>query len=255
MSVILKTEKEIELMRQSGKILSEIIHQIADKAEPGLPTIELDKLAEKLIFNYGAKPGFKNYQGFPNSLCVSINEQIVHGVPLDRKIKEGDILSLDLGLIYPASSAGKQGYYSDMALTLAIGSVDPEANRLIRVTKKSLKRAIKRCKPDKTLGDLGHAIQTYVQDQGFQVVRDLCGHGIGKNLHESPEVLNFGQRHKGLKLESGMVLAIEPMVVMGQPGIKKGADGFCYQTADNSLSAHFEHTVAITDKGPKILTE
>ncbi len=248
MSVILKSEKEIKLMRQSGKMLSDVIHQVVDKIEPGLPTKELDKLAEKLIFNYGAKPGFKNYQGFSNSLCVSINEQIVHGVPSDREIQEGDIISLDLGLIY-------QKYYSDMALTVPVGSVDPEANRLIRVTKKSLKRAIKRCKPGKTLGDLGQAIQSYVNGQGFEVVRNLCGHGIGKNLHESPEVLNFGQRHKGLKLESGMVIAIEPMVVMGQPGIKKGADGFCYQTTDNSLSAHFEHTVAIIDKGPFILTE
>ncbi len=248
MAVIIKTDQEIELMRQSGRILAEVVKQVQAKVEPGLPTQELDKLAEKLIFNYGAKPGFKNYHGFPNSLCVSLNQQIVHGAPSLRQIQSGDIVSLDLGLVY-------QGYYSDMAVTLPVGAVSPEAGRLIKVTKKALKRAIKRCKPGKTLGDLGQAIQSYVQGQGFAVVRDLCGHGIGKNLHEDPEVPNFGQRHKGLELKKGMVLAIEPMVVMGRPGIKKGPDGFAYQTIDNSWSAHFEHTVAITEKGPWVLTE
>lgn len=248
MSVILKTKKEIELMSQSGQILSKVIKELKNQVRPGLATQELDKLAEKLIFNYGAKPAFKGYQGFPKSLCVSINEQIVHGLPLERKLQEGDIVSLDLGVIY-------QEYYSDMAVTLPVGSISPEVNRLIRVTKKSLKRAINRCKPGKTLGDLGQAIQHYVQSQGFDVVKELCGHGIGRNLHEDPEVLNFGQRHKGLKLEPGIVLAIEPMAVMGQPGIKKAADRYAYQTADNSLSAHFEHTIAITEKGPWVLTE
>jgi methionyl aminopeptidase len=169
-------------------------------------------------------------------------------VPSNRKLKEGDILSLDLGIIY-------KGFYTDMAVTVPIGSVDPEVSRLIRVTKKALKRAMARVKPGKTIGDIAHAIQKHVEDQDFQVVRELCGHGIGKQLHEEPEIPNFGQRHKGPELKPGMVLALEPMVVMGQPGIKKGPDGFVYQTADHSLSAHFEHTVVVTERGPRILTE
>ena len=246
--ISIKTQEEIELMQKSGQILAKIMRELKARVEPGMTTKELDKLAEELIFSYGSKPAFKGYNNFPASLCTSVNEQIVHGVPSDRKLIEGDILSLDLGVIY-------NGFCSDMAVTLPIGSIDPEVNRLIRTVKKSLKRAIARVKPGKTLGDIGHAIQNHIESQDFQVVKELCGHGIGKSVHEKPDVLNFGRRHKGLKLESGMVLAIEPMAVIGRPGIKKGPDGFCYQTADNSLSAHFEHTVAVTDKGPRILTK
>jgi methionyl aminopeptidase len=244
----IKTPQEIEIMAQGGRILAKIIRELKTKVEPGVTTQELDKLAQELIFNYGAKPGFKGYQGFPAVLCVSINEQIVHGVPSKRKLIEGDVLSLDLGIIY-------KGFYVDMAVTVPIGSVSPEVNRLIRVTKKALKRAIARAKPGKTIGDISQAIQKYVEDQDFQVIRELCGHGIGQQLHQAPEIPNFGQRHKGPTLKPGMVLALEPMVTMDQPGIKKGPDGFVYQTADNSLSAHFEHTVAVTEKGPRILTE
>ena len=245
--VSIKTQEEIELMQKSGQILAKIMRELKARVEPGMTTKELDKLAEELIFSYGSKPAFKGYNNFPASLCTSVNEQIVHGVPSDRKLIEGDILSLDLGVIY-------NGFCSDMAVTLPIGSIDPEVNRLIRTVKKSLKRAIARVKPGKTIGDIGHAIQNHIESQDFQVVKELCGHGIGKQVHEKPDVLNFGRRHKGLKLESGMVLAIEPMAVIGRPGIKKGPDGFCYQTADNSLSAHFEHTIAVTEKGPRILT-
>jgi len=241
-------KQSIEIMAQGGQILAKVIRELKDKVEPSMTTKELDKLAHKLILNYGAQPAFKNYRGFPNALCTSINEQIVHAVPSERVLKEGDILSLDLGVVY-------QGFNTDMAVTLPIGSVDPEINRLIRVTKKSLKRAIARTKPGKTIGDIGHAIQKHIEDQGFQVVRGLCGHGIGKKLHQKPDIPNFGQRHKGELLKPGMVLAIEPMAVIGNPGIKKGPDGFCYQTADNSWSAHFEHTVAVTEKGPWVLTE
>ncbi|MFH1551424.1 MAG: type I methionyl aminopeptidase [bacterium] len=248
MSIPIKTPQEIEIMRQGGQILAKIIRELKAKAEPGLTTQELDKLAQELIFSYGAQPGFKGYNGFPAVLCTSINEQIVHGVPSNRELKDGDILSLDLGIIY-------KGFYSDMAVSLAMGSVDPEISRLIRTTKKALRRAIARVKPGKTLGDVGHAIQRHIEDQDFSVIRGLCGHGVGKKLHEEPEVLNNGQRHKGPELKPGMVLAIEPMSSMGKPGIKKGPDGFCYQTIDNSISAHFEHTVAVTEHGPIVLTE
>ncbi len=244
----IKTKEEIEIMKEGGKILAEIIGRVKVEAGEGVATEQLDKLAQELIFKSNAKPAFKGYAGFPASLCVSINEQIVHGAPSKRELKEGDILSLDLGIVY-------NGLYADMAITLPIGSVDPEVNRLIQVTKKSLQRAIARVKPGKTIGDISFAVQKHVESQGFQVVRALCGHGIGRQLHEEPEIPNFGQRHKGKELLAGMVLAIEPMVVMGQPGIKKGPDGFVYQTADNSLSAHFEHSVLVTEKGPFVLTK
>lgn len=251
----IKNPEEIAIMAQAGQMLAKIIKELKTKAKPGLTTKELDKLAQELILKSGAQPAFKGYQGFPASLCTSVNEQIVHGVPSKRRLIEGDILSLDLGIIYPVNKAGRQGLYIDMAVTLPIGSISPETSRLIRVTKKALKRAIARVRPGKHMGDISSAIQNYVESQGFQVVRELCGHGIGHRLHEEPEVPNFGMRHKGAELVPGMVLALEPMVVMGKPGIKKAPDGFGYQTADNSLSAHFEHTVAVTEKGPKILTE
>jgi len=246
--VSIKTQEEIELMQKSGQILAKIMRELKARVEPGMTTKELDKLAEELIFSYGSKPAFKGYNNFPASLCTSVNEQIVHGVPSDRKLIEGDILSLDLGVIY-------NGFCSDMAVTLPIGSIDPEVNRLIRTVKKSLKRAIARVKPGKTIGDIGHAIQNHIESQDFQVVKELCGHGIGKSVHEKPDVLNFGRRHKGLKLESGMVFSDRTNGCDRQARNKKGPDGFCYQTADNSLSAHFEHTVAVTDKGPRILTK
>ncbi len=248
--ISIKTPQEIEIMAKAGKILAKIMRELKDKVEPGLTTNQLDKLAQELIFKYGVKSAFKGYKGFPAVLCASLNEQIVHAIPLDRELKQGDILSLDLGIIY-------KGFYSDMAFTVPIGAIDPEVNRLIRATKKALKRGIGRVKPGKTLGDIGHAIQKHIEDQGFQVIKDLCGHGIGKQLQQEPEVLNFGQRHKGEILKPGMVLAIEPMAVIGNPGIKKCLKGgnLCYQTIDNSLSAHFEHTVAVTEKGPRILTK
>jgi len=246
--IYIKTPEEIKIMAQSCQLLSKVMKELKNKVEPGRTTNELNELAEELILSFGAKPAFKGYNNFPSALCTSINEQIVHGVPSNRILKEGDILSLDLGLIY-------DGFNSDMAITLPIGSIDPETNRLMKATKKSLKRAIARTKAGKTIGDIGHAIQGYIEGQGFQVVRELCGHGVGRQLHESPDVPNFGQRHKGELLKVGMVIAIEPMATIGQPKIKKGPDGFCYQTADDSLSAHFEHTIAITEKGPRVLTK
>lgn len=248
MVIPIKTPEEIAIMAQAGQMLAKIIRELKARVEPGLTTESLDKLAEELILKYGAKPAFKGYRGFPTSLCTSINEQIVHAMPSKRKLNEGDILSLDLGIIY-------QGFYSDMAVTLPIGSVSLEARQLIQVTKKALRKAMARVKPGKTIGDISFAIQKHVQAQGFQVVRQLCGHGIGRQLHEKPDIPNFGQRHKGSELKIGMVLALEPMVVISQPGIKKAPDGFGYQTADNSLSAHFEHTVAIISQGAQILTK
>jgi len=244
----IKTPEEIAIMSQAGQILAKIIRELKAEVKPGLTTQELDKLAEELILKSGTKPAFKGYRGFPASLCASINEQIVHTVPSKRRLNEGDILSLDLGIIY-------QGFYSDMAVTLPIGSVSPKARQLIQVTKKALRKAMARIKPGKTIGDISFAIQKHVEADGFQVVRQLCGHGIGRQLHEKPDIPNFGQLHKGEVLKSGMVLALEPMVVIGQPGIKKAQDGFGYQTADNSLSAHFEHTVAIISQGAQILTK
>jgi len=250
----IKTPHEIELMAQAGKILAEVMKEIKAMVAPGIATEELDKAAKGLILKFGAQPAFKGYQGFPKTLCVSINEQIVHGVPSERIIKEGDVVGLDLGIVYPAGR-GKHGYYADMAITLPVGSVEPEAARLIKATKKALKRAIARVKPGKTLGDISHAIQGHIEDQGFSIIRDLCGHGIGRQLHEEPEIPNYGQRHKGPELKPGMVLAIEPMACLGRPGIKKGPDRFSYQTADNSIAAHFEHTIAVTAQGPRVLTE
>jgi methionyl aminopeptidase len=246
--ILIKTPEQIAVMAQGGQRLAKIIRELKARVEPGLTTQELDKLAQELIFNQGAQPAFKGYQGFPATLCTSINEQIVHALPSARQLKEGDILSLDLGIIY-------KGFYTDMAVTVPIGSVSPEVGRLLRVTKKALRRAIARAKSNKTIGDMAFAIQKHVEAQDFQVIRDLCGHGIGQQLHEEPEIPNFGHRHKGESLKAGMVLAIEPMVCLGQPKIKKAPDGFGYQTADNSLSAHFEHTVAITEKGPQVLTQ
>jgi methionyl aminopeptidase len=248
MSIPIKTKKELEIMRQGGRILAEIVRELKNQAKAGITTLSLNELAEEMIKKAGAKPAFKGYAGFPAALCASVNEEIVHAVPSERILQSGDILSLDLGVIY-------QGFYTDMAATIPIGEVEPETGRLIRITKKALRHAVSRMKEGKTLGDVSHAIQTNVERQGFAVVKDLCGHGVGKKLHEEPEVLNYGQRHKGPLLKEGMVFAIEPMVVMGKPGIKKGKDGFSYVTIDGSLSAHFEHTIVVAKKGGWVLTE
>ena len=243
----IKTPQEIAIMTQAGKILAKVIKQTAEIAEQGITTKELDKAAESLIFSYGCEPAFKGYDGFPAALCASVNNVIVHGVPSDYKLKQGDIFSLDLGLKY-------KGYYSDMAITIPIGEVSPEAQRLMRVTKKALKMGIKKARPGNTIGDIGNTIQRYVEPQGFSIVRELCGHGIGKNLHEDPEILNYGKRHKGEKIKPGMVFCLEPLVATGTGKMKKGADGHGLETKDNSLSAHFEHMIAITETGNQVLT-
>lgn len=233
-------------MREGGKTLTRIMEKLKEKVRPGITTQELDRLAESLILKYG-KCSFKGYEGFPACLCTSINEEIVHAVPSDRILKEGDIISLDLGIFY-------KGFHSDMAITLPVGKVKPEILRLIRVTKKTLKLAIKKVRPGNTFGDIGNTIQRYVESQGFNVIRDLCGHGIGKDLHEDPQILNFGKRRTGPELVEGMTFCIEPMVSMGDFKIKKSKDGYGFETADGSLSAHFEHTIVVTKNGCEVLT-
>lgn len=243
----IKTPQEIEIMAESGKILAGIMKELEKKVRPGIKTLELDRVAETLILKSGGKPSFKGYEGYPAALCTSVNEEIVHAVPSNRKLKEGDILSLDLGVQW-------EGFHSDMAVTVPVGKIDPEAQRLIRVTKKALKRGIKKIRPGNTFGDIGNTIQRYVESQGFNVVRDLCGHGIGRELHEEPRILNYGKRHTGEEIKEGMVFCIEPMITAGNWKIKKNSDGYSYQTEDDSLSAHFEHTIALTESGVKILT-
>ncbi|MBU0476535.1 type I methionyl aminopeptidase [Patescibacteria group bacterium] len=246
--IITKSEKEIEIISENGKLLAKIMRELEQMVKPGITTKELNRVAETLVLKSGGKCSFKGYEGFPAALCTSVNEEIVHCVPSERVLKEGDIISLDLGLY-------RQGFHSDMAITLPVGKVIPEAQRLIRITKKALKRGIKKIRAGNTFGDIGNTIQRYVEPQGFNVVRDLCGHGIGKEIHEDPQILNYGKRRKGPEIKEGMVFCLEPMVTMGGYKLKKSKDGFGYETADGSLSAHFEHTIALTKKGCQLLTD
>lgn len=271
--ITIKTQEEIQIIRDGGKILAAAIKELEKMAKPGVTTLELDRAAEALILSAGAKPAFKDYEGFPFSLCTSVNENIVHGFPSDYVLKDGDLLKLDLGVLY-------KGFNTDMAITVAVGSSSTnfwhkgerltkdgrnqklvldkfhfEAKRLINVTKKSLRLGIKKAKIGNTIGDIGNTVQRFVEDQGFSVVRELCGHGIGKTVHEEPKIPNFGKRGTGEKIVEGMVICIEPMVTAGDYNIKPSRDGYGYATKDGSLSAHFEHTIAITKSGPKILTE
>ncbi len=243
-----KTPEEIKIMAEAGKILAEVLKDIEKMAKPGITTLELDRACEALILKRGAIPAFKGHEGFPYSLCASLNENIVHGYPSDYILEEGDIIGLDSGVLY-------KGYYSDMAVTIGIGKVSFEAKRLLTVAKKALKRGIKKARPGNTVGDISNTIQRYVEGQGFSVIRDLCGHGIGKELHEEPKIPNFGQRHKGQELKEGMAICIEPMISAGDFKLKKAADGYGYASKDGSLTAHFEHTILITKSGSRILTK
>lgn len=247
-NITIKTVEEIQIMREGGKILAQIMEEIKLKVKPGITTNYLNKVAEDLIFSFEAKPSFKGYQGFPTALCTSINEEIVHGAPSSRVLKEGDIISLDLGIFY-------MGFHTDMAVTVGVEEISPEAQYLLRITKKALKRAIKNIREGNTTGAIGNAIQRYVEKQGFDIVRDLCGHGIGRNIHEEPQILNYGKRRAGAKLVENMVICPEPMVVLGKGKIKQAENGFAFETVDGSLSAHFEHTVAVTKQGFEILTK
>ncbi|MSU54623.1 MAG: type I methionyl aminopeptidase [Candidatus Staskawiczbacteria bacterium] len=248
MAVSIKSEAEIQIMAEGGKILATVLKKVAEMVKPGITTLELDRLAESLILAEGAKPAFKGYLGFPYSLCASVNEIVVHGFPDNTPLKNGDIVGLDLGVLW-------KGYNTDMAVTVAVGQISFEAKRLIDVTKKSLRLGLKKVRAGVMTGDLGNTIQRFVEDQGFGVVRTLYGHGIGKQVHEDPYVPNYGKRATGDILKEGMVICIEPMVTMGDHEVKKVIDGWGIATRDGSLTAHFEHTVAITRDGCRVLTQ
>ncbi len=248
MSIVYKSEAEIEKIRVSSQLVAETLRRLADAIGPGVTTLELDRMAEAYVAEHGAVPAFKGYRGFPASVCVSINEEVVHGIPsASRRLEEGDIVSLDFGVL-------KDGYYGDAAVTVPVGKVSEEARRLLRITRDSLYRGIERVKADAHLGDVSHVIQDHAEGAGYFVVRAFVGHGIGSSLHEAPQVPNFGAPGQGPRLRPGMVLAIEPMVNVGTQDVRVLDDEWTVVTADRSLSAHFEHTVAITDNGTEILT-
>ena len=244
----IKSADEIALMREAGRIVCEILDELEKAVAPGVTTWDLDALAEKLIYEKGAKPAFKGYLGFPSCLCASINEEVVHGIPSKkRKLAEGDLMKLDFGVVY-------RGFFGDSARTVPVGKVSREARTLLDTTRESLQRAIAAAVPGNRIGDISHAIQSYVEARGYAVVRSFTGHGIGRKLHEKPEVPNFGEPGSGLKLRSGMTLAIEPMVNLGTWEVGLLEDDWTAVTLDYKLSAHFEHTVLITDNGPEVLT-
>lgn len=245
--ISIKSPKDLELMREGGRILASILYQVVKETAPGVATRDLDRLAESLIFEYGGSPSFKGYNRFPAAMCVSVNEEIVHGIPSDRVLNEGEVVTLDLGMLY-------KGFHSDMALTVGVGTVLPEIQRMIRVTRKALKRGIKKARIGNTFGDIGNTIERYVEGQGFSVVRELCGHGIGKRLHEDPQIMNFGKRHSGPAIKAGMTFCIEPMVTAGDWHAKIAQDGVSWVTKDKSWAAHFEHTIAVLPEGPEVLT-
>jgi methionyl aminopeptidase len=245
--IILKSRSEIEKMAVACRIVAEVLEVLVRAVRPGLTTLELDALAEQSIRTRGGMPAFKGYRGFPNTLCVSLNEQVVHGIPSKRRLRAGDIIGLDLG-------AKWEGYYGDAAVTIPVGQISLEAQRLLETAREALYMGIKEVSPGKHLSDISHAIQCYAETRGYSVVRAFVGHGIGTALHEEPQVPNFGPPDRGPRLKPGMVLAIEPMVNIGDADVEILDDGWTVVTADGQLSAHFEHTVAITDEGSQILT-
>jgi len=245
--IIIKSPREIDQLRKSNAIVAEVYQKLRRMIVPGITTLELDRLAEELILSRGAMPAFKGYRGFPASVCVSVNEEVVHGIPSQRKLKEGDILSLDVGV-------NLNGYFGDAAITAPVGEVDREAQRLLEVTERALYIGIDMAKAGNRLFDISYAIQTWVEKHGFSVVRDFVGHGIGRDLHEEPQIPNFGSPHQGPRLEKGMVFSLEPMVNEGAYGVKILSDGWTVVTTDGKRSAHFEHTIAITDGKAEILS-
>ena len=248
MSVTIKSAREIELMRAAGKILAKVHQNLGEALRPGMSTYEIDRLGEEMIRSYGCIPSFKDYQGYPASVCVSVNEEVVHGIPNKKHhIQEGDIVSLDAGTIY-------KGYHSDAARTWAVGNVSPEAQKLMDVTKQCFYEGIKFAKAGNHLNDISTAIQAYAEKFGYGVVRELVGHGIGTHLHEDPEVPNFATKRKGILLQPGMTLAIEPMINAGTPDVIWMDDDWTVVTADHALSAHYENTILITEGEPEILS-
>ncbi|MEA2624425.1 MAG: methionyl aminopeptidase [Candidatus Binatota bacterium] len=247
----LKSSDDLRSMRRAGQIVAEVLERLRQEIRPGVTTGELDAIAEELTLRRGAIPAFKGYQVgprvFPASLCVSINEEVVHGIPSARALRSGDIVGIDFGVQF-------QGYYADAAVTVPVGEVSPEARRLLAVTQAALEAGIEAVRVGNRVGDLSHAIQTRAEGAGFSIVREFVGHGIGRRLHEEPQIPNFGEPGRGRLLRAGMVLAIEPMVNLGAPGVYVKDDGWTAVTRDGSLSAHFEHSVALTANGPEVLT-
>jgi methionyl aminopeptidase len=245
--IYFKSEEEIELIRESSLLVGKTLAEVAKVIAPGMKTISLDKLAEDFIRSHGAVPGFKGYNGFPFTLCISINEQVVHGFPGERVLQEGDIVSVDCGTL-------KNGFYGDSAYTFPVGKVRPEVVQLMKRTKESLYLGIEMATEGKRVGDIGFAVQNYVEEFGYSVVRDLVGHGIGRNLHEKPEVPNYGKRGTGTRLQEGMTIAIEPMINLGGKNVIQEIDGWTIRTADRMPSAHYEHTLAVRQGKAEILS-
>ena len=246
--IVCRSAAELERMRDAGRLVGEVLAELAALVAPGVTTAELDVVAEKRIAQAGATPAFKGYHGYPATICASINEEVIHGIPSGRRVlQEGDIVSIDVG-------ASLDGYYGDSAITLPVGQVSEQAATLLRVTEEALYKAIERARPGGRVSDIGHAVQQHVEAYGFSVVREFVGHGIGQRMHEEPQVPNYGEPGRGPRLTEGMVLAIEPMVNAGRAAVKVLDDGWTAVTRDRSLSAHFEHTVAVTADGPRILT-
>ncbi|MCL5128560.1 MULTISPECIES: type I methionyl aminopeptidase [unclassified Algibacter] len=245
--IVIKTKEEIELMRESALIVSKTLGEVAKAIKPGVTTLQLDKIAEEHIRDHGAIPGFLGLYDFPNTLCMSPNTQVVHGIPNNTPLVEGDIISIDCGAL-------KNGFYGDHAYTFAVGEIDPETEKLLQVTKESLYVGIREFKANNRVGDVGYAIQKYCEDHGYGVVRELVGHGLGSKMHEDPEMPNYGKRGRGKKFIDGMVVAIEPMINLGTHRIKQHRDGWTITTLDNKPSAHFEHDVALVDGKPELLS-
>lgn len=245
--VTIKSERELILMRHAGKILADTLSLIEENIEMGVSTAKLDKIAHEYITKQNALPSFKNYNGFPSSICASFNNEVVHGFPGSRKLKEGDIISIDIGVCFG-------GYHADAARTFGVGEISPEAKRLIEVTKASFFEGVKFAREGMRLGDVSNAIQVFVEENGYSVVRELVGHGIGSNLHEEPDVPNYGEKGKGIRLREGMTLAVEPMVNEGGCEVRALKDGWTYVTKDNTLSAHYENTIIVHDGDCEIIT-
>jgi methionyl aminopeptidase len=246
--IVCRSHAELDKMRDAGRLVGEVLSELSAQVTPGITTAELDAIAEKRILAAGATPAFKGYHGYPATICSSINEEVIHGIPSGRRqLIEGDIISIDVGAVL-------DGYFGDSAITLPVGKVSEDAARLLRVTEESLYKAIEVVKPGARVSDIGHAVQKHVEAFGFSVVREFVGHGIGQKMHEEPQVPNYGEPGRGPRLTEGMVLAIEPMVNAGKPAVKVLSDGWTAVTRDGSLSAHFEHTVAVTADRPWILT-
>jgi methionyl aminopeptidase len=249
LAVVLKSKQEIEKMRRAGQVVREVLELVRAQVKPGTTTYDLEKAAEARLKELGVKAAFKGYHGYPCVLCTSVNSEVVHGIPSPKRVLlEGDIVSVDFGVVV-------DGFYGDAAITVPVGAIDADKARLLKVTEASLHAGIAAVKPGATLGDVGAAVQGVVEGEGFSVVRDFVGHGIGVQMHEDPQVPNYGQPGKGMKLRPGMVIAIEPMVNIGKPDVMVLDDGWTAVAKDGSMSAHFEHTVAVTDTGARILTE